>query len=74
MCAMDSQTESKNKHPRKLDFFWSSTEKESAGLGAGVKSRVHYAPNLENTDCGTWQQRVWLILHLVLFSSDLTQN
>lgn len=50
------------------------TEKESAGLGAGVKSRVRYAPNLENTDCGTWQRRAWLILHLVLFPSDLTQN
>lgn len=68
MCATDSQTESKNKHPRKAGvFFWSLTEKESAGLGAGVKSRVRYAPNLENTDCGTWQQRAWLILHLVFF-------
>lgn len=67
VCHRDSQIESKNKHPQKAGFFWSLTEKESAGLGAGVKSRVHCAPNLENTDCGTWQQRAWLILHLVLF-------
>ena len=40
---------------RKSFWFWSLTEKESAGPGAGAKSRVSYAPNLEDTDCGMWR-------------------